>query len=93
MGCIIYLLSNDTYTVEEICKLCGNKAPNTPLITPEELKLLQTFEAIVIMPRILPIRTKLIPDFRIPWELESIKKDLPNRVVKEYKIFDIKKYI
>lgn len=93
MGCIIYLLSNDSYTVEEICKLCGNKAPNTPLVTPEELKLLQIFEAIVIMPRTLPIKTKLIPDYQIPWELEDLKKQLPNRVVNEYKVFDIKKYI
>ncbi len=93
MGCIIYLLSNDLYTCEEICKLCGNKAPGVPLITPEELKLLQIFEAIVIMPRVLPIKTKLIPDYNIPWELEEITKELPKREIKEYKVFDIKKYI
>ena len=32
---------------EEISKLCGNKAPGVPLITPEEIKLLNIFEAIV----------------------------------------------
>ncbi len=93
MGCIIYLLANDTYTCEEICKLCGNKSQGVPLITPEELKLLQIFEAIVLMTRILPIKTKLIPDYNIPWELEEITKELPQREVKEYNIFDIKKHI
>ncbi len=93
MGCIIYLLANDAYTCEEICKLCGNKSQGVPLITPEELKLLQIFEAIVIMPRIHPIKTKLIPDYRIPWKLEEITKELPRREVNEYNIFDIKKHI
>lgn len=93
MGCIIYLLANDLYTCGEICKLCGNKAPGEPLITPEELKLLQIFEAIVIMPRLLPIKTKLIPDYRIPWNIDKIEKELPPRKINEFKVFDIKKYI
>ena len=92
MGCIIYLLANDIYTLSEVCNLCGNKGANIPLITPEELKLLQVFEAVVLMPRTLPIRTKLIPDYHIPWELEKIEKALPQRNAKEYKVFDIKKY-
>ena len=71
MGCIIYLLSTDIYTQEEISRLCGNKAPGVPLITPEEIKLLNVFEAIVLMPRILPIKTKLLPDYQIPWELKD----------------------
>ena len=93
MGCIIYLLSTDIYTQEEISRLCGNKAPGVPLITPEEIKLLNVFEAIVLMPRILPIKTKLLPDYQIPWELKDIIKEQPKRVNKDYKLFDIKKYI
>ncbi|MGN1371033.1 MAG: type IV secretory system conjugative DNA transfer family protein [Candidatus Coprovivens sp.] len=93
MGCIIYLLANDLYTCEEICKLCGNKAPGVPLITPEELKLLQVFEAIVLIPRNLPIKTKLLPDYRIPWNINNIEKELPERKIIKHNVFDIKKYI
>lgn len=93
MGCIIYLLSTDLYTQEEISKLCGNKSPGVPLITPEEIKLLNVFEAIALMPRILPIKTKLLPDYQIPWELTDNIKEQPKRVNKDYKLFDIKKYI
>ena len=54
-GQIIYLLSNDIYTLEEISKLCGNQEKNgqiIPLITVEELKYLEKFEAIFLIPRI-----------------------------------------
>ena len=45
------------------------------------------------MPRNHPIRTKLLPDYRIPWGFEEITKEQPKRINKDYKIFDIKKYI
>ena len=45
------------------------------------------------MPRILPIKTKLLPDYQIPWELKDTIKEQPKRVNKDYKLFDIKKYI
>jgi len=93
MGCIIYLLSTDPHTQEEISKLCGNKSPGVPLITPEEIKILNLFEAIVLIPRVLPIKTKLLPDYQIPWELTDVKKEQPKRINKEYKLFDMKKYI
>ena len=92
-GCIIYLLYTDLHTHEEISKLCGNKAPGIPLITPGEIKLLNIFEAIVIKHRTLPIKTKLLPDYQIPWELTESLKEQPKRVNKDYKLFDIKKYI
>lgn len=60
-GNIIYLLSIETSTLEEISKLCGN------LITKEELRNLKQFEAIILMPRINPIRTKLLPYHKINW--------------------------
>lgn len=65
-GNIIYLLANDIETLEEVSKMCGNIG-NNPLITPEELKLLNYFEAIILIPRVLPIKTKLIPDYQIEW--------------------------
>ena len=68
-GNIVYLLSNDIYTLEEISKQCGNKSnKKEPLITPEELKTLDTFEAIVLVPRLMPIKTKLLPNYKIKWD-------------------------
>ena len=67
-GNIIYLLSNDIETLEEVSKMCGRTKVNNefaPLITPEELKLLQTFEAIILIPRMSPIRTKLTPYYKM----------------------------
>ena len=55
--------------------MCGNKKEKdniVPLVTPEELKLLKDFEAIILMPRINPIRTKLVPDYKTNWWYDTI---------------------
>lgn len=90
IGKIIYLLANDLYTLEEISKLCGNHHDNTPLITVEELKILRIFEAIVLMPRNYPIRTKLTPDYQIAWPFEIIEQDMLNREKRIYNVFSFK---
>lgn len=64
---IVYLISNDIYTLEEISRLCGKKSETENLITVEELKLLKVFEAIILIPRINPIKTNLTPDYKINW--------------------------
>ena len=67
---MVYLLSFDFNTLEEISKLCGNQKVEgdiEPLVTPEELKMLDQFEAVVLMPRMYPIKTKLVPDYKINW--------------------------
>lgn len=72
IGNMIYLYSQDIETLEKISKLCGRKLENdkeVALITPEELKLMKPFEAIILVPRMLPIRTKLLPDYKINWNL------------------------
>ncbi len=58
---IIYLLSNDEYTLAEISTLCGNQNINMPLISTDELKRLNYFEAIVLLPREMPFKTNLTP--------------------------------
>ena len=93
IGHIIYLLAVDNFTQEEISKLCGNKSAGIPLITKEEIKLLQVFEAIVLFPRMLPIKTKFVPDYKIPWNITEEKKQQPKREEKTYEIYDLKKYI
>lgn len=69
-GNIIYLMANDIETLEEISKMCGKQKVDgefIPLISSEELKLLDRFEAIVLIPRLNPYKTKLIPDYQINW--------------------------
>lgn len=70
-GNIIYLMSNDIETIEEISKLCGKQKIGNelvPLISVEDLRMLKQFEAIVLIQRINPIKTKLIPDYKIVWK-------------------------
>ena len=76
---IIYLYANDIFTLEEFSKLCGNKNENIPLITVEELKTLNRFESIVLLPRMMPYRTKLIPDYKINWGYEIEDAELEIR--------------
>ena len=90
---IIYLLSSDIYTLEEISKMCGNTEVNgkvKPLITEEELKTLKAFEAIILIPRTMPYKTTLIPDYKIEWNL--VKKDLPipKREIKTVNLYEEK---
>ena len=71
-GNIIYLLANDMETLHEISALCGQTQTEKgiePLITKEELKLLNNFEAIILIPRVYPIKTKLLPDYKIDWTI------------------------
>ncbi len=89
-GNIIYLLANDIETLQDISKLCGNQKSEygiEPLISVEELKLLNTFEAIVLIPRINPIRTKLLPDYKIDWKFSEEKvpmQEFKNKTVKAF---------
>lgn len=78
-GNIIYLLSDDIYTLDEISKLCGNTEDGTPLITIEDLKTLKMFESIVLMKRVMPIKTKLIPDYKINYNLDLKKCSMEKR--------------
>lgn len=89
---IIYLLSNDIYTLEEISKMCGNTETSgkvKPLITVEELKVMKTFEAIVLIPRMMPYKTNLLPDYKINWNLESKEINIPERIIKSINIFKL----
>ena len=87
---IVYLLSQDIYTLEEISKMCGKTEKNgkiQPLITEEELKTLKTFEAITLMPRQNPYKTKLLPDYKIKWNLKKQEIDIPKRKKNTIKIY------
>ena len=88
-GNIIYLLANDIETLEEISRMCGKKDEHTPLISTSELKLMNNFEAVILIPRLNPIRTKLLPDYKIDWKFSEEKIDLPTLDIKEVKIVEI----
>lgn len=68
-GNIMYLLSQDINTLEEISKLCGNESiingNPIPLISVEELKTLKIFEAVLLIPRTMPFKTNLLPYYQI----------------------------
>ena len=83
-GNLIYLLSDDIYTLEKISKYCGNKENGEPLITIEELKTIETFVGVVLMPRLMPFKTKFLPDFKIDYGFTDIESKIPER--KESKI-------
>lgn len=81
-GNLIYLLSDDIYTLEEISKYCGMQMVQdqlVPLITVEELKTISTFEAVVVMPRMMPFKTKMLPDYQIDWGYEVQEASIPKR--------------
>ena len=80
---ILYLLSNDIYSLEEISKMCGEVSKDVPLITVEELKTMKHFEAIVITPRVYPYKTKLTPSYKIDWGYEVEEKVMPKRNIKK----------
>ena len=91
-GNIIYLLANDMYTLEEMSKLCGNvniEGNIKPLISVEELKLLNMFEAVVLIPRSYPIKTKLLPDYVIDWKFDTTTYEIPKNDNENVKIYNI----
>ncbi len=93
-GNLVYLLSDDIYTLEEISNYCGNTFVNNKLeklVTVEDLKTINTFEAIVIVPRMMPFKTKLLPDYEIDWGVEFNEIDIPVRTQKEINYYEEKK--
>ncbi len=92
-GNTIYLLSNDIYTLEEISKNCGTYLVDNkeePLISVAELKTLSIFSAIILMPRMMPFKTKLLPDYEIDWGYETKKATIPARKTNTIKIYEEK---
>lgn len=82
VGNIVYLFSNDFNTLQEISHLCGNRWDETknrevPLIGLEELKTLSSFESVMLIPRYMPFRLKLLPDYVTPWPVTFLGED-PN---------------
>ena len=83
----IFLLASDIHTLETISNECGRASENTQLITIEELKVLNIFEAIVIINRMYPIKTKILPYYQ--FGIEKVKPiELEPLQYKEVKIYN-----
>ncbi|MBR3210811.1 MAG: type IV secretory system conjugative DNA transfer family protein [Bacilli bacterium] len=92
-GNLIYLLSDDIYTLQEVSKYCGMQMVDhelVPLVTIEDLKMIGTFEGIVIMPRTMPFKTKFLPDYKIDWGMDFLETSIPERVIKPLVLFNEK---
>lgn len=92
-GNIIYLWSSDLETSEEISKLCGNKIERNkqvPLISVEELKTLKKFETIILKVRMHPLKTQLLPDYKLNWNMPEEEYKTPKIKNNNLKIYNIK---
>ena len=89
-GNLIYLLSDDIYTLEEVSKSCGNKENGEPLIPIEELKILETFEGVILMPRTLPFKTNFLPDYKINYGLKEREMEPPLRKENDIQVYNEK---
>lgn len=81
-GNTIYLLSEDIYTLEEMSNRCGTQlvdGKEEPLISVSELKTFGYFEAVILMPRMMPFRTKMLPDYKIDWGYQDEEIEIPMR--------------
>jgi type IV secretion system protein VirD4 len=103
-GNIIYLISSELASLEEISKLCGevkskekDKTASTPLVTVSDLQRLPENTIIVLRIRSMPFKTKVVPDWKIQkegkWGKSYPKATYPNREKQEVKTFDIKAFV
>lgn len=103
-GNIVYLISSELASLEEISKLCGevkskekDKTASTPLVTVSDLQRLPENTIIVLRIRSMPFKTKVVPDWKIQkeggWGKSYPKATYPDREKQEIKLFDIKAYV
>jgi type IV secretion system protein VirD4 len=86
---VIYLYSSDESTLRKISELAGNESENNPLVSVQELKVFKMFEALILKTREYPIKSTMIPDFRLPWNMSTEEVSFPKRKEIEQKIYHI----
>ena len=103
-GNIIYLISSELASLEEISKLCGevkskekDKTASTPLVTVSDLQRLPENTIIVLRIRSMPFKTRVVPDWKIQkeggWGKSYPKATYPTREKQDIKLFDLKAYV
>ena len=61
----IYILADDSETLNELCHAITENEHNKSLILQHELKALDSFEMIFLLEGVSPFKTKLIPYYKI----------------------------
>ena len=89
IGTIIYLYSSDESTLRKLSELAGNESENQPLVSVQELKTFKIFEALILKVREYPIKTKMIPDYQLPWGMSKEEIEFPKKIEKPLKIFNL----
>ena len=56
---VYYLLTSELDTLDEISKICGPKNENDLLVSISDLQSLKEYEAIILIPRLYPIKSNL----------------------------------
>lgn len=99
-GNLVYLLTNELSSLEEISKLCGEvkskekeKTVSTPLVTVTDLQKMKLNEIIVIRMRMRPFRTVLKAAYEVDWGDNYEEAKIPEREVVPVKLFDLKQFV
>lgn len=103
-GNIIYLISSELASLEEISKLCGevkskekDKTASTPLVTVSDLQRLPENTIIVLRIRSMPFKTRVVPDWKIQqqggWGRSYPKATYPTRERLPIQLFDLKEFV
>ncbi len=103
-GNIIYLISSELASLEEISKLCGevkskekDKTASTPLVTVSDLQRLPENTIIVLRIRSMPFKTRVVPDWKIQqqggWGRSYPKAIYPTRERLPIQLFDLKAFV
>lgn len=97
---IMYLISNELSALEEISKMCGEvkskekeKTASTPLVTVSDLQRLSQNEIITLRLRMMPFKTKLIPNYKMDWGKKYEKAVLPSREKQKVELFEIREFV
>ena len=99
-GNLVYLLTNELATLEEISKLCGEvkskekeKTVSTPLVTVTDLQKMKMNEIIVIRMRMRPFRNVLKAGYDVDWGEKYDEATIPEREIIPVKLFDMKQFV
>jgi len=101
---LIYLLSTELSSLEEISKLCGEirvkvgkddkeHEETRPLVTISDLQKMEKNSIIVLRHRFDPFKTKIKPDWQIDWGKKYKPVDYTNREKEPLHIFDLKGFV
>ena len=103
-GNILYLISSELSSLDEISKLCGeekskekDKTTSTPLVTVSDLQRLPKWTVILMRIRCMPFKTRLAPNYELvqrhAWGPDYPDAAYPQREKQPLKVFDLKGFV